>query len=518
MKHFFLPLIFLLTLALLAGCAAPAVQGPSNQSEAPAAGESDEAGASAEINESEAATIRFDGSGVSVQGADGDAVKTDGANVTIRQPGTYVLSGRSDSGSVKIKKDTGHVTLILRNLDLTADGTAAVCCNKGSSLSIVAEAGTVNTLADNAANNADDNPDNSDAENAAVKCKDGDLDFSGTGVLNINAKAKNAVKVGGSLTAQGLTLNVTAPNDGLKSDTAIVIGAADGDGPTLNIAGCTEGAEAPQIDIYSGDIHIEATDDGLNAPQGDDGAAIRIHGGDVFVDASEGDGIDSNGEIIVTGGDLRVFSSARADNAPLDAGSGFTLSGGTVLAVGAAGMAQDPNETGGQCYLRFGTDGAGGFGRNQGGLISIAAGDKIEILDEAGRVLAETTALRAADYVFYGSAVLQSGQTCTLRVGGKDLLTAQATAEGSSFTGLPDMEGEAQGGFGGKGGQRPGGFSDEGMPEPPQGEPPEGMEPPAGFNGERPEPPEGFAGRPGGPGGQGGQPPDFPGTSEDTET
>ena len=513
MKQFILPLAILLALTLLAGCAAPA----SGKTEAPAAGEP------AETGEAGTVTIRFDGDTVSVQGADEDAVKVDGTAVTVRRSGEYILSGRSDSGSVKVKKETRDVTLVLRGLELTADGAAPICCNKDTAVTIVAEAGTVNTLADTAANNADDNPDNPDAENAVIKGKDGAaVTLSGAGTLNVTANAKNAIKTGGDLTVRELTLNVTAPNDGVKSDTAIVVGAEGEAGPVLTIGGCTEGMEAPQIDVYSGDLRVEATDDGLNAPQGDDGAAIRIHGGRLYADAAEGDGLDSNGEVAVTGGELTVFSSARADNSPLDTGSTFTLSGGTVLAVGAAGMAQSPNETGGQCYLSFGA-GGGGFGRNQGGLISIAAGDKIEILDDAGTVLAETEALRAADYVFYSSAALESGRTYTLRVGGEAVLTAAATAEGSSFTGLPDVEG-GPGGFGGKGGQRPEGFSGqrpEGMPEMPEGEMPEGFEPPEGFNGERPElpegmePPEGFGGRPGGPGGQ---PPERPGASGENQT
>ena len=503
MKQFILPLAILLALTLLAGCAAPASQ----KAEAPAAGEP------AETGEAGTVTIRL-------------------TAVTVRRSGEYILSGRSGSGSVKVKKETRDVTLVLRGLELTADGAAPICCNKDTAVEIVAEAGTVNTLADTAANNADDNPDNPDAENAVIKGKDGAVvTLSGAGTLNVTANAKNAIKTGGDLTVRELTLNVTAPNDGVKSDTAIVVGAEGEAGPVLSIGGCTEGMEAPQIDVYSGDLRIEATDDGLNAPQGDDGAAIRIHGGRLYADAANGDGLDSNGEVSITGGELTVFSSARADNSPLDTGSTFTLSGGTVLAVGAAGMAQSPNETGGQCYLSFGAGGAG-FGRNQGGLISIAAGDKIEILDDAGTVLAETGALRAADYVFYSSAALESGRTYTLRVGGNEALTAEATAEGSSFTGLPDMEGEP-GGFGGKGGQRPEGFSGqrpegelpEGMPELPEGELPEGFEPPEGFNGERPEPPEGmtppegFGGGPGGFGGQGGRRSDsLPDASEDTET
>ena len=117
--------------------------------------------------------------------------------------------------------------------------------------------------------------------------------------LNLTANGKNGVKAGASteelgeasLTISDLTLSVTAPNDGIKadsaltisggritvsagddavrSDTAVTIGAEGTDGPTLEISGCTEGIEAPQVTLLSGDVRIQAEDDGINASGGD---------------------------------------------------------------------------------------------------------------------------------------------------------------------------------------------------------------------------------------------------------
>ena len=210
MKQFFLPLIFLLTLALLAGCAAPAAEKtPETPEEAPASASAPAQEAPDDTQDSAPAdnvTIAFDGGSVSVDGAGKDTVKTEGANVTIRQPGAYVLSGKSDSGSVKIKKDTGHVTLILRNLALTADGTAAICCNKGSSLSIVAEAGTVNTLADGQGGE----------QKAAIYCK-GHLELKGKGTLNVSGNTAHAIKSGDYTSVKNCTVNIlSAVKDGIS--------------------------------------------------------------------------------------------------------------------------------------------------------------------------------------------------------------------------------------------------------------------------------------------------------------
>lgn len=97
----------------------------------------------------------------------------DGTTLTIEQAGTYVLSGTCSDGSVKVKKGVTGVTLVLSGLDLTSSTTASITCGKSSGVTILAAEGTENALTDAAANNGDNYPDNADAENAVIKCKDG---------------------------------------------------------------------------------------------------------------------------------------------------------------------------------------------------------------------------------------------------------------------------------------------------------------------------------------------------------
>ena len=428
-----------------------------------------------EIDEADAVSIIFSDIGVRTQ-ANEDAVKVDGTEVTIRAPGTYTLNGSCANGSVTIKKETQGVALILDGLELTADGTAAISCNKGTEVTIMAAEGSDNTLADTEDNNDETNPSNSNAENAVLKCKDGArVLLCGTGTLNIAASGKNGIKAGASdaelgeasLTITELTLNVTAPNDGVKadsiltissgritvnagddavrSDAAVVIGTEETDGPTLEISGCTEGIEAPQVQLLSGDVNIQASDDGINAPKGEVTPDITIAGGTLYVDAAQGDGLDSNGTLNITGGDVRIFSSSRSDNSPIDSGSDLSITGGTVLAVGSSGMAQEPNAAA-QTYLVFSAGNSiggpqGGFGGASNSIdFSLTAGDNVQITDEKGAVLAEAEAKRSADYVFYSDASLADGGTYSLNINGTAVGTAEATDELSAFGGLPDMD------------------------------------------------------------------------------
>ena len=128
----------------------------------------------------EGTAVVFSESGITA--ADESGLSIDGTTLTIEQAGTYVLSGTCSDGSVKVKKGFSGVTLVLSGLDLTSSTTAPITCGKSSGVTILAAEGTENALTDAAANNGDNYPDNADAENAVIKCKDGSqVTIGGTG-------------------------------------------------------------------------------------------------------------------------------------------------------------------------------------------------------------------------------------------------------------------------------------------------------------------------------------------------
>ena len=65
---------------------------------------------------------------------------------------------------------------------------------------------------------------------------------------------------------------------------------------------------------------------------------IYIYGGDIYVN-TESDGLDANGNIYITGGNLEVWGmSSGGDGDPIDMDGTLYITGGTVLAGGSQGM------------------------------------------------------------------------------------------------------------------------------------------------------------------------------------
>ena len=177
---------------------------------------------------------------------------------------------------------------------------------------------------------------------------------------------------------------IYAGDDGVHAGFNLVLGekGASNDDLDLKVLYSYEAIEGMTITINSGKIVATATDDGINAAGGDSGDQpgpgpgprpgpwnetrknlrnkrfgepgpgpfppggrgnasyyISIYDGEVNV-FCDGDGIDSNGNIFIHGGDIKVFSQGNRDNEPVDHDGNFTLFNGDLLGVGSRGMEQ----------------------------------------------------------------------------------------------------------------------------------------------------------------------------------
>ena len=273
----------------------------------------------------------------------------DGTDVSITAAGTYVFSGDCDNGSITVKKGVTGVTIVLNGLTLTNDDSAAITLNKTAEASLIAAAGTTNTVADTEGSND---------ENAAVKVKSGAaLAIGGTGTLTVDGNAKNGIKgaADAAITVAEVKLNINAADDGLSCDDELNI-----TGGTLSITaggdavkaspdtGDTENPDTTSlgnVTISGGTLTLNATEDGIQA-DGD----LTISGGTFHVktngghttaltdDSASCKGFKAGGALTVTGGTLTVDS---ADDA-LHAGTDVTISGGTLtLATGDDGVHAD---------------------------------------------------------------------------------------------------------------------------------------------------------------------------------
>ena len=247
------------------------------------------------------------------------------------------------------------------------------------------------------------------------------------GTLSINS-ADDGVHANGSLYLEKGTLTIATGDDGLHAEDTLTV-----TGGTVTVTESYEGLEALHIKVSGGDTTLTASDDGLNAAGGTDqsgtggrdngqfggmgrpggpggmgggmssgNGSILISGGTLNITAS-GDGIDANGTLEITGGHTTVCGPTQGDTATLDFDKTGTISGGTFIGTGAAGMAQTLTGSGqGVIAVRAG---------------NIAANTQITLADSSGKVLLTHTPALGCNVVILSGPEIQKGETYTLTVG-----------------------------------------------------------------------------------------------------
>ncbi|MBR4215373.1 MAG: carbohydrate-binding domain-containing protein, partial [Bacteroidales bacterium] len=157
-----------------------------------------------------------------------------------------------------------------------------------------------------------------------------DLKISGGDfTINVYGKGLNA---DANIEFDKASVSIISERHGVSAEGAFTI-----KGGTLAITSNWEGIEATNISIEGGNTLIASEDDGVNASNTN--PWIKISDGFLYV-RSSGDGIDSNGNIEVTGG-VTIVSQTGGGNSPIDCGDrgySFTVDGGTVFAMGSKDM------------------------------------------------------------------------------------------------------------------------------------------------------------------------------------
>ena len=149
---------------------------------------------------------------------------------------------------------------------------------------------------------------------------------------------------------------------------------------------------------------------------------LLITGGSITVNAN-GDGLDSNGYVEITGGTVTVYGPSNSGNGVIDYAEqgSFTMDGGTLIAMGISGMNQAPSD-GDQSYVVFTTDS------------NIASGEEVSITDSDGNVVASfKVGDKDANYFVISNESISEGETYTLTSGS---ITAEGTAGESPDGGM----------------------------------------------------------------------------------
>ncbi len=374
----------------------------------------------------------------------------------IAQPGVYRLSGKLSKGQIAV--DLGEdaktdpkavVTLILDGADITCDVAPAVIFYS------VYECGQ------------------KDAEKAS---KDVDTSAAGARVILADGSENN---ISGSYVAKrykpgSVVLNEekTEVEDAKKlhkydgafySKMSMTIGGGEKGSGVLNLRAENEGLDSElHLTVNGGSINIRSGNDGINTNE--DGVSVTtINGGSLSItvtgETGEGDGIDSNGWLVINGGSVSANACAFSGDAGIDSDNGIHINGGTVI---ASGSMLDRIEDGGQTYAVF------TFAQKQDG------GKTVALNNSEGRTVWEGCPENGYSILICSSPALVEG-TYTLWCDGRQ---------------MAGQKGEV----GGFGGGRPGGMMRPENFELPEGmtpqERPEGFELPEGMTPQ--ERPEGF--------------------------
>jgi len=215
------------------------------------------------------------------------------------------------------------------------------------------------------------------------------------GTFAINS-ADDAIHSNGNVTVSGGTFALSTGDDGIHADVSLTISGGD-----ISIIKSYEGIESAAITItgFGGDWSTAASGSYY----------LNSYGGYIYINAN-GDGVDSNGAIAMTGGCLIVNGPTSSANGALDFSS-FQITGGFVLAVGSSGMAQAPASTADQksVLLRFGS--------------TVQAGTLFSMHASDGTVLFSFVPAKAIQSIAFSSPELAPG-TYTVYLGGSSTGTA----------------------------------------------------------------------------------------------
>ena len=537
MRRISIALVLILLLSVMAGCsgtssdevsrAVPQITQSAEEKET--AAETEKASSSGIVSDALATELFTDDDAFPINLDE----QKDAVNITA--PGNYVLTGTLKGQIVVNTAEEGKVKLILNGADICCENDACIYVKKADKVVVSSNEGSINNL-----NTTGEFAQSDENKADAVIFSQEDLNLNGDGVINIVSAYGHGVVTKDKLKVKDGEVNIVACKKGLSGKDALEIEGgtvniesrthsvySEGDitisggeinissskkdaihttenvnitGGTVNILNCIEGIEGLTVTISGGNVSIVSSDDGINSSSGqsseggkgiiggnpfiaDDGADITISGGIITINAG-GDGIDSNGTLHMSGGELYITGPTISADGAIDYATEAIISGGSVVATGAAGMAEGFGTNSTQCNILYNCN------------TTYDGGTDVSLFDSDGNVLISFTPEKSFSSVVVSCPEMKIGETYTLVIG-EDSAEIEMTSVCYS-TGGHGMDMMPSGGMGFGPGGGPGGH---GGPGGPGGNKPVGDRPQGGFNPGQ-EPPGEFGAGPGGPGGR----------------
>lgn len=235
------------------------------------------------IDTSGATAIVFHDATASVNGSGASAA---GSTVTVKQAGTYTVSGKTEDGCLVVDAgDQDTVKLVFENAEITSTTSSAIYVKNAGKTILNAAENTVNILTDAATytGQTDGEPD------STVYAKD-DLTINGGGTFRITGNYNDAVKSNDTLRITGALLQIQSADDGVVGKDYVL--------------------------MTGGALEVEAAGDGVKSTYDTDASkgAVSISGGTLQINAGA-DGVQAHASVVVSGGTLEITAGGGSENA-----------------------------------------------------------------------------------------------------------------------------------------------------------------------------------------------------------
>ena len=226
-----------------------------------------------------------------------DNVTVSGRTLTINSAGSYVIEGMLNEGELTVSSEVGkkdEVEITFDNVTVTNSSTAPFNAANGK-ITIVMTEGSQNTFTYTGTKKYSGYT-TPDAPKGAFYSKR-DLTVEGGGLLTVTDSYKNALVSSADIEIKkNASLNITAVNNAIKGDNGVEFTKKTG-----------------TITVYSSEgdcIKSDAVDSDTNLMEEDKGY-VTIKGGTFSLTANEGDGIQADNFIDISGGNITISSGAE---------------------------------------------------------------------------------------------------------------------------------------------------------------------------------------------------------------
>lgn len=214
---------------------------------------------------------------------DSNSVDISGTTATIREEGTYLLSGTLEDGTIVVDADqSSKIQLVLNDVSIKSETSAPIYIRQVDKVFLTLAPGSENSLS----NGGSFTPDADTNIDAVIFSKD-DLTFNGSGTLTITSPGGHGIVSKDSLRVTGGTYIIDAESHGLSG--------------------------VDEVSIADGTFDITAGKDGIHAEKDADGGTVYLENGTYHITAS-GDGISASGDCRIADGDYSITAGGGSEN------------------------------------------------------------------------------------------------------------------------------------------------------------------------------------------------------------